>query len=69
MQNEIDLITRAFQQMSLAQAEELANIKRQGMNLAMNANLSAQLDHDIKSRETLRDIIGKSLAKARRGEQ
>ena len=64
-----DLLARAFRQMTLAQAEELVNIKRQGLNLAMNANLSAQLDHQLESREIVRDIIGQCLAKARRGEQ
>lgn len=64
-----DLLARAFQQMTLAQAEELVNIKRQGLNLAMNANLSAQMSHDTEEREIVRDIIGECLAKARRGEQ
>ena len=68
MDNETDFITRVFAQMTLAQAEELVNIKRQGLNLAMNANLSAQLDHKLESREIVRDIIGQCLAKARRGE-
>jgi hypothetical protein len=64
-----DLITRAFQQMTLAQTEELVRIKREGMSLAMNANLSAQIDHDMESHEVVRDIIGRCLAKTRRGEQ
>ena len=64
-----DLITRTFAQMTLAQAEELVRLKREGMRLAMNANLSAQLDHQLESREIVRNIIGKCLAKARRGEQ
>ena len=63
-----DLLTRAFEQMTLAQVEELARIKREGLNLAMNANLSAQLDYDMESREIVRDIIGKCLDKTRRGE-
>ena len=66
---ETDFITRVFAQMTLAQAEELVSIKRQGLNLAMNANLSAQTDHQAKEREIMRDIIGQCLAKTRRGEQ
>ena len=66
---EADLITRTFQQMTLAQAEELVSIKRQGLNLAMNANLKALLDHDLRSRETVLQIIGQCLAKTRRGER
>lgn len=69
MDNETDLITRAFAQMTLAQAEELVRLKRVGMNLAMNANLSAQIAQDYEAREIVRDIIGKCLAKVRRGEQ
>lgn len=67
MENETDLITRAFQQMTLAQVEELANIKRRGLNLAMNANLSAQLDNDCEEREIVRAIIGKCLSNTRHG--
>ncbi len=69
MDNETDLITRAFAQMTLAQAEELVSLKRRGMNLAMNANISAQMNHDCEEREIVRDIIGQCLAKTRRGEQ
>ena len=64
-----DLLTRAFQQMTLAQAEELVNIKRRGLDLTMNASSSAQLEHQLESRETVRDIVGQCLAKTRRGEQ
>ena len=64
-----DLLTRAFQQMTLAQAEELVNIKRRGLDLTMNANLSAQMSHDTEEREIVRNIIGQCLAKTRRGEQ
>lgn len=64
-----DLIARAFGQMTLAQAEELVRLKREGLNLAMNANLSAQMDHDCEEREIVRDIIGQCLAKTRGGEQ
>ena len=62
-----DLITRAFSQMTLAQAEELVRLKREGLNLAMNANLSAQMDHDCEEREIVRDIIGKCLFNTRHG--
>lgn len=68
-----DLITRAFAQMTLAQAEELVRLKREGMRLTMNANLSAQMDHDYEEREirreVVRNIIGKCLAQTRGGEQ
>lgn len=69
MKRTTDLITRAFGQMTLAQAEELVRLKREGMHLAMNANLSAQLNQDCEEREIVRDIIGKCLAKTGRGEQ
>jgi hypothetical protein len=69
MNNETDLITRAFGQMTLAQVEELARLKREGMHLAMNANLSAQLNHDHGEREIMRNIVGECLAKTRRGGQ
>jgi hypothetical protein len=55
--------------MTLAQVEELARLKREGMHLAMNANLSAQLDHDHGEREIMRNIVGECLAKTRRGGQ
>lgn len=69
MENETDFIARVFANMTLAQAEELVNIKRQGLNLAMNANLSAQLDYDLKTREREREIVGDALSRTRRGEQ
>lgn len=65
MTNETDIITQAFLQMTLGQAEELARMKRQGMHLAMNANLSAQLDQDAIARERTREIIGQCLAATR----
>ena len=62
MKTETDIITQAFLKMTLGQVEELARVKRQGMHLAMNANLSAQLDHDATERELARNI---SLAATR----
>ena len=65
MTNETDIITQAFLQMTLGQAEELAKMKRKKMHLAMNANLSAQLDQDAIARERTREIIGQCLAATR----
>ena len=62
MTNETEIITQAFCQMTLGQAEELVRIKRQGMDLAMNANLSAQLEYAATEREQTREIVGQCLA-------
>ena len=68
MENETDFITRVFANMTLDQAEELVRIKRDGLNLAMNANLKAQLDHELLTREREREIVGDALSRTRREE-
>ena len=58
----LDVIKSALKSMTLAQADELAKVKRQGMELSMNSSMAQQLDHDIATYDIFDAIAAEALA-------